>query len=180
MSEEGHVSDQLPEPGPGPESHSDAVEEVSDIQCDVLALCRQAEAGLLEILKQYKTSAEEQQAILAIFQEYVTTAPWDLNMKPICDNKRYPWAIVPQRHDGWEMLADIALRLEALVCSDAISERTNGMMRRILAPSSLRMGRKTLLSRLIIPKHNESALERASSPGICVADRGEDAEDRRE
>jgi hypothetical protein len=60
------------------------------------------------------------------------------------------------------------------VCSKAISERTNGMMRRILAPSSLRMGRKTLLSRLTIAKHNDYVLERAPSWSGAMSDRGED------
>jgi hypothetical protein len=93
-------------------------------------------------------------------------------MKPIDDNKQCRWAITHQREDGWEIFADITLRLEALVCSEAISERTNGMMRRILAPSSLRMGRKTLLSRLMIAKHKDSALERGPSRLEAVSGRG--------
>jgi hypothetical protein len=88
-------------PEPGPESHTDVFEEeIDDIQCSESMLCRQAEAGLVEILNQSKTNAQEQQDILGIFQGYITTAPWDLDMKPIDDNKRYPWAIVHQRRDG--------------------------------------------------------------------------------
>jgi hypothetical protein len=101
-------------------------------------------------------------------------ALWDLDMKPIDDNKRYPWVIVHQRRDGWEILADIALRLEAFVWNEAIFERTNGMMRRILAPSSLRIGRKILLSRMMMAKHNDSALERAASRSGAMSDRRED------
>jgi hypothetical protein len=178
ISDEGDARDQLPEPGP--ESHNDALEEeLGDIECKESELCCQAEAGLMEILNQYEISAQEQQNICAIFQQYITTAPRDLNIKPIDDNKRYPWAIVHQRQDGWEILADIALRLEVLVCREAISECTNGMMRRILAPSSLRMGRKTLLSRLMIAKHNDSGLERGSSRPGPVPDRGEDGVEER-
>jgi len=53
----------------------------------------------------------------------------------------------------WRELADIALRLEALPCSEATSERTNGTMRRILTPFSIAMSHETLLDRMIVGKH---------------------------
>jgi hypothetical protein len=40
-----------------------------------------------------------------------------------------------------------------LTCNEAVSERTNGSMRRLLAPFRLKMGRDVLLSRLTIAKH---------------------------
>jgi hypothetical protein len=161
--------DELPEPEP--ESRTDALDEDNgDTQCPEDGLCRQAEIGLIEILNQYQTSEQEKQDIIGLFQEYITAAPSDLPLKPIADNTRYPWAILDQRKDGWSILADIALRLEALVCNEAVSERTNGTMRRMLAPLSLRMGRKTLLSRLTIAKHADSVLEKAAGQSTPARD----------
>jgi hypothetical protein len=61
----------------------------------------------------------------------------------------------------WGVLPDIALRLEALVCNEAVSERTNGTMRRLLDPFRLKMGKEILLSRLTIAKHTIADTHRA-------------------
>jgi hypothetical protein len=52
----------------------------------------------------------------------------------------------------WGVLPDIALRLKALVCNEAVSEGTNGTMRQLLGPFRLQMGREILLSRFTIAK----------------------------
>jgi hypothetical protein len=122
-------------------------------------LAHQAEAGLKEILRQYKVDTEDFQRVIGRFQGFLVEAPSDLPMKPIPKKDRYPWAVVGKIDAEWGILADIAMRFEALVCNEAVSERTNGMMRRFLCPFRLRMGRKTLLSRLTVAKHGSSAID---------------------
>jgi hypothetical protein len=74
-------------------------------------------------------------------------------MQPIPDANRYSWGIQSAIGTHWAVLADIAIRLEALVCNEAVSERTNGAMRRLLAPFRMKMMRQVLQSRLTIAKH---------------------------
>jgi hypothetical protein len=89
---------------------------------------------------------------IGAFQEFITASPADLFLKPIRGKNRYSWAVCCHR-SGWDILGDIALRIETLVCNEAVSERTNSAMRRVLAPFRLRMGHDALLSRLTIAKH---------------------------
>jgi hypothetical protein len=116
-------------------------------------LCAQAEAGLRDILAQWGIDEDLIGRTLGTFQGYVTSAPADLRMRPIPDTNRYPWSIQSGSGPHWAVLSDIAIRLEALVCNEAVSERTNGAMRRLLAPFRMKMKRQVLLSRLTLAKH---------------------------
>jgi hypothetical protein len=91
--------------------------------------------------------------IIAIFQYYMAASPCHLRLKPIPDKNRYPWPAMATEAGPMGILADIALRLEVLVCNEAVSERTNGTIRRLLAPLHLKMGRDILLLRLTIAKY---------------------------
>jgi hypothetical protein len=123
-----------------------------------------AEMGLREILDQFSVgyggphsgcyiSPEQVQETLAAFQEFVATAPSDLALKGNFTTNRFPWGILSPPSEGWGILTDIALRIEALVCNEAVSERTNSAMKRLLAPFRLKMGRGVLLSRLTLARH---------------------------
>jgi hypothetical protein len=94
--------------------------------------------------------------IIGIFQEYMTASSFDLRIKAIPGKNRYAWGVLKTYDNPWSALSDIALRIETLVCNEAVSEQTNGTMRRLLAPLRLRMGRETLLSRLVLSKHTDS------------------------
>jgi hypothetical protein len=119
-------------------------------------LCFEAEQGLKEILLQYQIGDDSRvEEIIGIFQYYRTASPCDLRLKPIPDKNRYPWAGMATEAGPMRILADIALRLEALACNEAVSERANGTMRRLLAPLRLKMGRDIFLSRLTIAKHGD-------------------------
>jgi hypothetical protein len=113
----------------------------------------QAEAGLREILEQYHLNVSDTDEIIGYFQEFVGEAATYLEMKPIPSKNRYAWAVGYQRTGTGEILADIAQRLESLVCSEAVSERTNSAMKRMLSPFRLRMSPDILLSRLTIARH---------------------------
>jgi hypothetical protein len=119
----------------------------------------QAEKGLREILEQFGIEEEKMEAVIGVFQQYIQVAPIDLTLKPAPagrDRKPlYSWTAAPTE-DGWPILADIGMRLSSLVCSEAISERTNSQMRRILSPFRMRMAPRTLLARMNVGKHGAS------------------------
>jgi hypothetical protein len=50
-------------------------------------------------------------------------------------------------------IAEIALRLEAIPCSEAITEQRNGSIHRILTPASMQMDRDTIMARVTIAKN---------------------------
>jgi hypothetical protein len=52
-----------------------------------------------------------------------------------------------------KVLAEIRLRLAAMPCSEAATERTNGHMKRVLSLNRLRMGGEILKARMLIAKH---------------------------
>jgi hypothetical protein len=122
-----------------------------------------AELGLRQVLAQYHVSPDELQDTIGAFQAFVSVAANDLFMKPIPGIDRYSWAVACHQSE-WKILADIALRIEALVCNEAVSERTNSAMRRVLAPFRLKMGHDALLSRLTIAKHRNQGSEPITAP----------------
>jgi hypothetical protein len=73
----------------------------------------------------------------------------DLKVKTV-----YCWLAFGKDRD-WAIRADLALWSEAVVCSEAISERTNGMMRRTLGSLKLKMGRHVLLSHMTVTKQGD-------------------------
>jgi len=88
--------------------------------------------------------------IRGIFEDCMTVSKFGLPMKVIL-NGRYCWAIL-QGNPDWDFIADLAQCLEVLACSEASSERTNRLLKRILSPALLRMGHDVLLSRIVIAK----------------------------
>jgi hypothetical protein len=127
-------------------------------------LYAQAESGLVEILQQYSRehspesadcyiTTEEADDALAAFQDFCNTAKSDLRLKGNYETNRYNWTTTASLGDGGSVLRDIARRLEVLVCNEAVSERTNSAMKRLLAPFRLKMGRDVLLSRLTLARH---------------------------
>jgi hypothetical protein len=83
---------------------------------------------------------------------------------------RYAWGISRDNDQIREILVDIAQRLEAVVCNEAVTERTNSAMKRLFSPFRLRMQSDVLLSRLTIARHG-SVEPRKSSGSESTADR---------
>jgi hypothetical protein len=118
-----------------------------------LPLHIEAEKGLQEILLQFHVSPAEMDEIIGSFQNFIAAAPTDLCLKPLPKTNRYGWMVSKYHDEIHETLSDIAMRLEALVCNEAVTERTNSAMKRILSPYRLRMSPRVLLSRLTIARH---------------------------
>jgi hypothetical protein len=122
----------------------------------VTFLCCQAEQGLKAILVQDQIpEPSETEEIMGIVQHHMTASPGDLRLKPIPGKNRYTWGVMRAGEVPWAVLADIARRVETLVCDEAVSERTNGTTRTQLAPLRLKMGHDILLLRLTISKHGD-------------------------
>jgi hypothetical protein len=121
-----------------------------------LDLWRQAEDGTKDILAQFQIDETQIDEIIGIFQDYMTASSFNLRIKSIPRK-------IAMHGELWNVtiihqvtLSDIALRIETPVRNEAVSEWTNGTMSRLLAPLRLRMGRETLLLRLILSKHSDS------------------------
>jgi hypothetical protein len=121
---------------------------------DPEGLAAGAEKGLRLILEQFKIEGENLVAVMGAYQSYTTDASEILPIKPDPNKipSVYSWAAAPNTY-GWVVLANIGMRLAVLPCSEAISERTNSQMRRLLSPYRLRMGKEILLARMVLSKH---------------------------
>jgi hypothetical protein len=82
----------------------------------------ETEAGLREILDQFRLNATEIDEVIGTFQNFVGGAPTDLFLNPIPKKNRYVWAIPRDNDHIHEILSYIAQRLEALVCNEAVTE----------------------------------------------------------
>jgi hypothetical protein len=144
---------ELPEHEESPmNDQANPVDAASDDRL-VGALYNDAEKGLREILDQFRLSPDRAEIILARFQEYIAMTAADLPMKIIANTNRYPWMVVLKLDSSWAALGEIALRFESLVCNEAVTERTNGRIRRFLSPFRMRMGHAALSARLLLARH---------------------------
>jgi hypothetical protein len=99
----------------------------------------EAEMGLQEVLGQFGFEDATVASTLAKSQRSVSITSDELPMKQEQDSARYSWMILLQTEASWRNLADIALRLESLLCNEAVTERTNANAR-----SALKLRREPL------------------------------------
>jgi hypothetical protein len=137
------------------------VSEDEDAASSERPLHLEAETGLREVLDQFGSSLTEIDEVLGSFQNFLVVAPTDRFLKPIPKANRYAWAMAGDSEQIHEILADVVQRLEALVCSEAVTERTNSVMKRMLSPLRLKMGPDVLLSRLTIAWHGNVEIGQA-------------------
>jgi hypothetical protein len=90
-------------------------DELPSLDSKHMPLAEQAEIGLKEILAQFKLPDHVEEATLGTFQGFITSAAHDLSIHAIPSDNRFPWAMLTRRDDGWGVLADIALRIDAHV-----------------------------------------------------------------
>jgi hypothetical protein len=76
----------------------------------------------------------------------------DLDLNPIPNKNSHP-LIMALKANPLHQIAEIALRLEAILCSEAITERRNGSIHRILAPASMQMDHDIIMTRVTIAKN---------------------------
>jgi hypothetical protein len=126
-----------------PDSHF----QVGPARCPCTFLPGRARAGLDYILLQFRLGQSEKTAIQSAFQTFIGTADSELQLSRHLQGDRYCWL---QGRAEWPEiagLADIAMRLEPAICSEAPSERTIGQQRRFLAPFRMRTKPDLLLAR---------------------------------
>jgi hypothetical protein len=128
-------------------------------------LYNEAERGLQELLAQMGADDSEADSTLARFQRYISMTPQEFPMREEADTARYPWIVLLRKDASWRTLADIALRLESLLCNEAVTERTNGTMRRFLSPLRMRMGHAAITARLMLAKHGNPRLDPGHTRG---------------
>jgi hypothetical protein len=109
---------------------------------------------VVEIMNQFGVPQEEREEIHGLFEWYLTGALRDLGFSPIPDQNRFAWRL-RLSNPRWRFIADLGERLDALVSSEAITERTNGVMRRMIAPQRMRMGHRMLLWHLNVARHDK-------------------------
>jgi hypothetical protein len=71
----------------------------------------------------------------------------ELGVRPAFDRTRYLWLSAQTERPEYALLAEIALRLEPAICSEAPSERAIGQQRRYLVPHRTRTKADLLLAR---------------------------------
>jgi hypothetical protein len=95
-------------------------------------LGQRANNGLNRILDQFDLGDEVTFDVQRAFNDYLTSSDAHLGVMAAPDNTRFCWLSAAVHRPGYAMLAEIALRLEPALCSEAPSERTIGQQRRFL------------------------------------------------
>jgi hypothetical protein len=106
-----------------------------------------ARRGLERVAEQFGLGHEEQRSRFQAYDAYITDTERSLGLSESMDHERFLWEVVIATHPTAALFAEIALRLEPLVCSEAASERTIGQQRRHLAPHRMRTQTDLLLAR---------------------------------
>jgi hypothetical protein len=124
--------------------------------CPCTDLFRRARNGLERVIAQFRFNETERQEILAALDRLVTEPEAQLRLTRTADRERFCWLTLPGIHPEFTLLAEIALRLEPLTCSEAPSERTIGKQRRFLTPHRTRTNTDLLLARTEIEEFHHS------------------------
>ena len=119
---------------------------------DIPDLISFAKRGLREILEQFALVEQVDRVDADAFIDSYLQLPDELLpvRRVFGGGNQFTWTARPP--EGWATIYDIALRLEACVCSEATTERTNGLMRRNLGKHAQSMGHDVLLARMVIAK----------------------------
>jgi hypothetical protein len=128
----------------------------------------EAEANLREVLGQYQLSQKGADQTVGLSEGFVSQRLTDLALSiiPSANRRASAWGY----HDNGrsETLSDMVLWCEAVVCNEAVSERTNSAMKRMLLPVHLRMSRDIQLFWLTISRHEGREREGQSSRNESV------------
>jgi hypothetical protein len=110
-------------------------------------LPHRARVGLDRILDQFDLGEQSSQSARQVFNHYLTSVESSLGVMAAPDGTRYCWLSAQTGHEEWACLAEIALRLEPAICSEAPSERSIGQHRRFLLQHRARTNPDLLLAR---------------------------------
>jgi hypothetical protein len=123
-------------------------------------LAHRAREGLMRILRQFHVSDQEAKETDDIFQVYLNAPEVSLGLASTGCPSTYCWLSATCVDPRYALLAEIALRLEPAICSEAPSERSIGQQRRFLMPHRTRTKLDLLLSRTIMEEkhHNQERM----------------------
>jgi hypothetical protein len=128
-------------------------------------LAHRARIGLDRILDQFRSPVDQTEIIHRAFQHYISSVESAVGVMQGLDPARYCWLSAPTQRREYALLADIALRLEPAICSEAPSERSIGEQRRFLLPHRSRTNTDLLLARTTMEdRRNQEARSRIKRP----------------
>jgi hypothetical protein len=130
-------------------------------KCPSTYLAHRAEMGLNRILDQFRLDEEQTAKIQAAFQTYISSPESKVGVRPYMDTDRYCWLSAQTERREYAFLAEIALRLEPAICSEAPSERAIGQQRRFLTPHRTRSNTDLLLARTTMEDRRNQEQRRA-------------------
>jgi hypothetical protein len=126
---------------------SGTVFTMREAQCPATFLPGRARKGLERIMRQFRFPPEEVKRLRSAFQSFIQTPEPELHLSLHLSSARYCWLAARAEWPEIAGLADIALRLEPALSSEAPSERTIGQQRRFLMPHRMRTKPDLLLAR---------------------------------
>jgi hypothetical protein len=106
-----------------------------------------ARVGLGRILDQFDLAKQSSQSARQAFNHYLTSVESSIGVIAVPDRTRYCWLSAQTGHGESACPAEIALRLEPAICSEAPSERSIGQQRRFLLQHRARTNPDLLLPR---------------------------------
>jgi hypothetical protein len=124
-------------------------------------LAHRARVGLNRILHQFRLDDEQTAKIREAFQTYISSPESQLGVRRFLDTERYCWLSAQTERPQYAFLAEIALRLEPAICSEAPSERAIGQQRRFLIPHRRRTNTDLLLARTTMEDRRNQAQRNA-------------------
>jgi hypothetical protein len=95
-----------------------------------LSLAERAVAGYDALLDQFVTPPDKERE-LTLFREFLTSHDNDLNLDNSSNRNIYIWSF-PRRNFHYNTLKTIIERIQVSPVSEAITERTNGVQKRLL------------------------------------------------
>jgi hypothetical protein len=129
-------------------------------------LAHRAQQGLERILDQFQLTEPETQSVRAAFDNYISSLESRVGVNPTPDGTRYCWLAAQTHSPQYAVLADIALRLEPAICSEAPSERSIGQQRRFLVSYRARTKPDLLLAKTTFEDRRNQARSTGRPPNL--------------
>jgi hypothetical protein len=131
--------------------------EVSPANSPSNYLAHRAQAALDRVIRQFQLTEEEKDMTERAFHHFITAIEPKVGVPVGFDRTRYLWLSAQIQHQEYSVLAEIALRLEPAICSEAPSERALGQQRRYLTPHRTRTKPDLLLARTEIEDYQHQS-----------------------
>ena len=140
-----------PEPNDDDVNDEDEMDEDDEVTPDITehAVLRMASDFLKECIMKQGIDNSNANKMVTLFQSMLSSPNLDFPFYATNDD-RYNWAFVRSSFPDWEIIADIALRFEATVPSEAACEREISQQRLIHTARRMRFKRDLLNAHLVL------------------------------